>query len=72
MLSLTWEGWNVLHIPNGDAHDAAVYEKAVAEAKSQTEKPSIIIMRTTIGCGSGAGIEGQLLTVGLWLKSNGW
>jgi hypothetical protein len=26
------QGWNVLHIPNGDVHDAAVYEKAVAEA----------------------------------------
>lgn len=53
------KGWNVLHIPNGDVHDAAVYEKAVAEAKSQTEKPSIIIMRTTIGCGSGSGTEGK-------------
>ena len=29
------QGWNVLHIPNGDLHDAAVYEKAVAEAGRQ-------------------------------------
>lgn len=31
----------------------------VCEAKAQTEKPSIIIMRTTIGCGSGPAIEGR-------------
>ena len=38
------------------------------EAKSQTEKPSIIIMRTTIGCGSGSGIEGGRM-VGLWSQT---
>ena len=26
------QGWNVLHISNGDAHETAVYEKAVQEA----------------------------------------
>lgn len=25
------KGWNVLHIPNGDLHDPAVYENAVNE-----------------------------------------
>ncbi|CAK0820587.1 unnamed protein product, partial [Prorocentrum cordatum] len=50
--------WNVLHIPNGDEVDATVYEKVVQEAKSQTEKPTIVVMKTTIGCGAGVGIEG--------------
>ena len=27
-----FQGWNVLHIPNGDLHDAQVYEKVVQEA----------------------------------------
>ena len=38
------------------------------EAKSQTEKPSIIIMRTTIGCGSGSGIEGA----SSWQRGKWW
>jgi transketolase len=52
-------GWNVLHIANGDEVDATIYEKVVQEAKSQTEKPTIIVMKTTIGCGAGVGIEGE-------------
>jgi len=51
-------GWNVLRIENGDVTSSNVFEQAVAEAKSQTEKPTIIIMKTTIGNGAGAGVEG--------------
>lgn len=50
--------WNVLHVPGEDANDAAVFENIVQEAKSQREKPTLIIMRNTIGCGAGVGIEG--------------
>jgi len=50
-------GWNVVRVDNGDAFDASVYERAVQEAKSQDEKPTIIMMKTTIGYGAGAGIE---------------
>ena len=35
-----------------------VFEEAVAEAKAQTEKPSLLVMRTTIGCGAGPAVEG--------------
>jgi len=51
-------GWNVLHIPCGNTSDSNVYEKAVRDAKSQTTKPTIVIMKTTIGDGAGPGIEG--------------
>lgn len=51
-------GWNVIRISNGDSLDSNVYEQAVQEAKSQTEKPSLIILKTTIGAGAGAPVEG--------------
>jgi len=41
-------GWNVLRIENRDVGSSYPFEKAVADAKSQTERPSIIIMTTTI------------------------
>eukprot|EP00927_Polykrikos_kofoidii_P001234 TRINITY_DN10445_c2_g1_i1.p1 TRINITY_DN10445_c2_g1~~TRINITY_DN10445_c2_g1_i1.p1 ORF type:complete len:904 (-),score=129.19 TRINITY_DN10445_c2_g1_i1:64-2571(-) len=50
------KGWNVLRI-NGDSYESEIYENVVAEAKAQTEKPTIIIMKTTIGAGAGRGIE---------------
>jgi transketolase len=50
--------WNVLHMPEKDMHDTAAFEKIVAEAKSQTEKPTLIVMKTTIGAGAGKGLEG--------------
>jgi len=50
--------WNVLRIDCGDSCDSSVYEKAVLDAKSQTERPTIVIMKTTIGCGAGRGLEG--------------
>mmetsp|Transcript_39704 Transcript_39704/g.84878 ORF Transcript_39704/g.84878 Transcript_39704/m.84878 type:complete len:863 (+) Transcript_39704:90-2678(+) len=51
-------GWNVLRIENGDVTSSKVFEQAVAEAKSQTEKPTLIVMKTTIGNGAGPGVEG--------------
>jgi len=50
--------WNVVYIPNGDLTDSSIFTKAVQEAKSQTKKPTIVILTTTIGCGSGKGFEG--------------
>merc|ERR1740123_664650 len=47
--------WNVIYVPNADLTDSSVFTKAVQEAKSQTKKPTIIILTTTIGCGAGKG-----------------
>ena len=43
-------GWHV--VANVDGHDADAIEKALAEAKAETSKPSIICCKTTIGFGS--------------------
>ncbi len=43
-------GWNV--IGPVDGHDAAVVSKAIADAKAQTERPTLIICKTHIGKGS--------------------
>ncbi|APW44555.1 transketolase [Rhodoferax saidenbachensis] len=43
-------GWNV--IGPIDGHDAAAVSKAIAEAKLQTEHPTLIICKTHIGKGS--------------------
>lgn len=43
-------GWHV--VPNVDGHDADAIIKAVEEARSVTDKPSIICCKTTIGFGS--------------------
>jgi len=56
--SFTAKGWNVLRLDDGDTFDSSTFEAVVEEAKSQTQKPTIIIMKTTIGCGAGAGVEG--------------
>lgn len=53
------KGWHVVHIANGDAYESSVYEDAVAQAKAQTERPTMVVMRTTIGCGAGKDIEGK-------------
>jgi transketolase len=42
-------GWQVLSV---DGHDAAAIAKALAEAKADTERPSLICARTVIGHGS--------------------
>jgi len=43
-------GWNV--IGPLDGHDAAVVSAAIAQAKAQSAKPTLIICKTTIGKGS--------------------
>ncbi|MFW5644202.1 MAG: transketolase, partial [Alkalispirochaeta sp.] len=42
-------GWQVLE---GDAHDPDAIRSLVAEAKAETEKPSLIVLRSVIGKGS--------------------
>jgi transketolase len=44
-------GWQVLHVADGD-RDYAALDRAIAEAKADTARPSMIIVRTTIGFGS--------------------
>jgi len=44
-------GWQVLHVDDGD-HDVAALDRAIAAAKADTARPSMIIVRTTIGYGS--------------------
>jgi transketolase len=58
-------GWHVLHVKDGNT-DLAAIEKAIAEAKSVTDKPTMIKVTTTIGYGSPnkqntAGIHGAAL-----------
>lgn len=43
-------GWNVIGPING--HDAEAVAKALADAKTQTERPTLIICKTSIGKGS--------------------
>jgi len=42
-------GWHVQHV---DGYDTKTLEKAIEKAKSVTDKPSLIVMRTVIGKGS--------------------
>ncbi|KAJ3525218.1 hypothetical protein NM688_g8436 [Phlebia brevispora] len=44
-------GWQVLHVDNGDSDLHAIYN-AIAEARREKHKPTIIRLRTTIGFGS--------------------
>jgi transketolase len=44
-------GWHVQHVDDGD-RDLAALDRAIAAAKAETEKPSILVIRTTIGFGS--------------------
>ena len=44
-------GWHVLHVPHGN-DDLEGMEKAIAEAKKVTDKPSMIKLTTIIGFGS--------------------
>ncbi len=58
-------GWHVLHVQDGNS-DLAAIEKAIAEAKSVTDKPTMIKVTTTIGYGSPnkantAGVHGAAL-----------
>jgi transketolase len=44
-------GWHVQHVEDGD-HDIAAIDKAIAAARAETGRPSLIVVRTTIGFGS--------------------
>ncbi|MBF2034673.1 MAG: transketolase [Leptolyngbyaceae cyanobacterium T60_A2020_046] len=44
-------GWHVLHVENGNT-DLDAIERAIAEAKTVTDKPTMIKVTTTIGYGS--------------------
>jgi len=44
-------GWQVLHVADGD-HDVQSIDRALAAAKADTTRPSLIIVKTTIGFGS--------------------
>ncbi|KAI5854038.1 transketolase [Tricharina praecox] len=44
-------GWHCLHVEKGD-EDLEAMEKAIAEAKAVTDKPTVIKLTTTIGYGS--------------------
>lgn len=72
-------GWHVLHVENGNT-DLAAIEKAIAEAKAVTDKPSLIKVTTTIGYGSPnkantAGVHGAALgdaEIKLTRENLGW
>ncbi|MGD1865061.1 MAG: transketolase [Phormidesmis sp.] len=58
-------GWHVLHVEDGNT-DLDAIEKAIAEAKKVTDKPTMIKVTTTIGYGSPnrqgtGGIHGAML-----------
>jgi transketolase len=44
-------GWHVQHVADGD-HDLAAIDAAITAAKAETARPSLIVVRTTIGFGS--------------------
>ncbi len=44
-------GWQVLHVKQGDT-DLDALNDAISQAKADTKRPSIIIVKTTIGYGS--------------------
>ncbi len=44
-------GWHVQHVADGD-RDLAALDRAIAAAKAETDRPSIIVVKTTIGFGS--------------------
>ncbi|MEZ4404353.1 MAG: transketolase [Kofleriaceae bacterium] len=44
-------GWQVLRVDDGD-HDVDAIDRAIAEAKADTARPTLICVRTTIGFGS--------------------
>ena len=46
----TAAGWQVISVPDGN--DVAAIDRALIEAKAETTRPSLIRVRTTIGCGA--------------------
>ncbi len=45
-------GWHTQYIDLDEGNDVATIDRAISEAKSVTEKPSMIVVRTHIGYGS--------------------
>src|SRR6185437_8141849 len=43
-------GWQTIHVADGN--DTAAVSKAIDEAKAETKKPTLILVRTHIGFGS--------------------
>lgn len=43
-------GWHVIHVHDGN--DLEAMDLALAEAKDETERPTLVVLRTTIGYGS--------------------
>ncbi len=72
-------GWHVLHVANGNT-DLEGIAKAIAEAKSVTDRPTMIKVTTTIGYGSPnkantAGVHGAALgdsEIKLTRENLGW
>ncbi len=72
-------GWQVIHVKDGD-RDLDAIDHAIASAKSDTERPSLVVIRTTIGFGSPnkqgtSGAHGSPLgpeEVALTKKALGW
>ena len=72
-------GWQVLVVENGDTDLDAIH-KAIEEAKADTERPTLIKVRTTIGFGSPnkantAGVHGAALgdaEIKLTRENLGW
>ncbi len=46
----TAAGWQVIAVPDGN--DVAAIDRAIAVARAETVRPSLIRLRTTIGCGA--------------------
>jgi len=72
-------GWHVIHVENGNT-DLDAIDKAIAEAKSVTDRPSLLKVTTTIGYGSPnkantAGVHGAALgdaEIKLTREALGW
>jgi transketolase len=45
-------GWHAVHIDDAHANDVAAIDAAIAQAKAESGKPSIILIHSTIGYGS--------------------
>jgi transketolase len=45
-------GWHVLHVDDAHANDVATIDAAIATAKAEANKPSIILIHSEIGYGS--------------------
>lgn len=44
-------GWQVLHVDDGD-RDLQAIDRAIEQARADTERPSLVVVKTTIGFGS--------------------